>query len=85
MTSPGARCRQTSGLSEGEAAESAVEATVDLLDGIGVAHRLRDCGLTREQISEVADLSWGQCDDSLESNARPFGRVAVETILRDAF
>jgi hypothetical protein len=33
----------------------------------------------------VADLSWDQIDDFLESNARPFGRQDVESILADAY
>ena len=52
---------------------------------LGVAHRLRDYGLLRDQIPEVADLSWDQIDDFLESNARPFGRQDVESILADAY
>jgi alcohol dehydrogenase class IV len=50
-----------------------------------VTHRLRDYGLGRDQIGGVADLAWGQIDDFLESNARPFGRDDVETILNDAY
>jgi alcohol dehydrogenase class IV len=70
---------------ENEAAALSVVAVEQLLDGIGVAHRLRDYGLQREQVGAVADLSWGQIDDFLESNARPFGRQDVVDILEDAF
>jgi alcohol dehydrogenase class IV len=64
-----------------EAAELAVTAVEELLDRIGVAHRLRDYGLTRDRLGLAADLSWAQIDDFLESNARPFGRRDVEDIL----
>ena len=77
--------RSASGLGEDEAAALSVDAVEDLLDRIGVAHRLRDYGLQRDQLGAVADLSWGQIDDFLESNARPFGRRDVEDILADAF
>ena len=76
--------RSTGGLADAAAGALAVEAVEDLLDRLDVAHRLRDYGLRRDQIPEVADLSWGQMDDFLESNARPFGRQDVETILADA-
>ena len=76
---------QVSGLAEFKAARLSVVAVEELLDSIGVAHRLRDYGLRHEQIAEVADLSWGQIDDFLASNARPFGRADVTDILNDAF
>ena len=76
--------RPTDGLADAAAGALAVEAVEDLLDRAGVAHRLRDYGLLRDQIPRVADLSWGQIDDFLESNARPFGRQDVESILADA-
>jgi alcohol dehydrogenase class IV len=66
-------------------ARLSVVAVEELLDSVGVAHRLRDYGLGREQITEVADLSWGQIGDFLESNARPFGRAEVEDILIEAW
>lgn len=66
-------------------ARLSVVAVEELLDSVGVAHRLRDYGLARERIPEVADLSWGQIGDFLESNARPFGRAEVEDILSDAY
>jgi len=75
----------TQGMSEQTAAALSVAAVEDLLDRVGVAHRLRDYGLTREQLGDVAELSWGQIGDFLESNARPFGRRDVEDILDDAF
>ncbi len=75
----------TDGMSEQTAAARSVAAVEDLLDRIGVAHRLRDYGLEREQLGTVAELSWGQIGDFLESNARPFGRREVEEILGDAF
>jgi alcohol dehydrogenase len=77
--------RSTTGLGEDEAAALSVDAIEGLLDRIGVAHRLRDYGLQRDQLDAVADLSWGQIDDFLESNARPFGRRDVEVILAAAF
>ncbi len=66
-------------------ARLSVVAVEELLDSVGVAHRLRDYGLAREQIGEVADLAWAQIDDFLESNARPFGRAEVEGILGEAY
>ena len=75
----------TAGTREHEAAALSVTAVEDLLDRIDVAHRLRDYGLRRDQLSAVADLSWGQIDDFLESNARPFGWRDVEEILGDAY
>jgi alcohol dehydrogenase len=75
----------TAGLSDPDAGVVAVAAAEDLLERVGVPHRLRDHGLRREQIPAVADLSWGQIDDFLESNARPFGRRDVEDILADAY
>ena len=42
-------------------------------------------GCRRDQLGAVAELSWGQIDDFLESNARPFGRRDVEDILGAAF
>ena len=77
--------RSTTGLGEDEAAALSVDAVEGLLDRVGVAHRLRDYGLQRDQLGAVADLSWGQIDDFLESNARPFGRRDVEDILGAAF
>ncbi len=77
--------RPAAGAVEADAAALAVTAVEDLLDGLGVAHRLRDYGLRRDQIPTVADLSWGQIDDFLESNARPFGRQEIEGILVDAY
>lgn len=76
---------RTADMLENEAAVLSVAAVEALLDGIGVAHRLRDYGLQREQLGAVADLSWGQIDDFLESNARPFRRQDVKDILDDAF
>jgi alcohol dehydrogenase class IV len=76
---------RTADMRENEAAALSVVAVEQLLDGIGVAHRLRDYGLQREQVGAVADLSWGQIDDFLESNARPFGRQDVVDILEGAF
>jgi len=70
---------------DGAAAALSVPAVEALLDRVGAAHRLRDYGLRPEQIPHVADLSWGQIEDFLESNARPFGRGDVEIILHDAF
>ena len=70
---------------EHDAAGLSVTAAEDLLDRVGVAHRLRDYGLQRDQLGAVATLSWGQIDDFLESNARSFGRRDVEEILGDAF
>jgi alcohol dehydrogenase class IV len=77
--------RPTSGLPELEAAGLSVVAVERLLDRVGVAHRLRDYGMRRGQIAAVADLSWSQIDDFVESNARPFGRRDVEDILGDAY
>jgi alcohol dehydrogenase class IV len=77
--------RSTAGLPERDAGALAVEAAEDLLNRVGVPHRLRDHGMRREQIPAVADLSWEQIDDFLESNARPFGRRDVEDILTDAY
>jgi alcohol dehydrogenase class IV len=77
--------RPTQGMSEQTAAALSVAAVEDLLDRVGVAHRLRDYGLTREQLDAVAELSWGQIGDFLESNARPFGRRDVGDILDVAF
>lgn len=68
-----------------KAARLSVVAVEALLDRVGVAHRLRDYGLRRERIAEVAGHSWSQIDDFLDSNARPFGRADVEAILNDAF
>ena len=76
---------RTADMLENEAAVLSVAAVEALLDGIGVAHRLRDYGLQREQLGAVADLSWGQIHDFLESNARPFRRQDVKDILDDAF
>ena len=77
--------RSTDGMRELEAAALSVSAVEDLLDRVCVAHRLRDYGLRRDQLCAAADLSWGQSDDFLDSNARPFGRPEVEEILVDAF
>ena len=77
--------RDVAGLPDIEAAALSIDAVDELLDRVGVAHRLRDYGLAREQIGEVAELSWGQIDDFLASNARPFGRPDVADILDDAF
>ena len=75
----------TAGMREHDAAALSVTAVEDLLVRVGVAHRLRDYGLRRDQLGAVASLSWGQIDDFLESNARSFGRRDVEEILGDAF
>ncbi len=75
----------TAGMREHDAAALSVTAVEDLLDRVGIAHRLRDYGLQRDQLGAVASLSWGQIDDFLESNARSFGRRDVEAILGDAF
>lgn len=76
---------RTDGIADFKAARHSVVAVEELLDRVAVAHRLRDYGLRRDQIGAVADLSWGQIDDFLESNARPFGREDVETILNEAY
>ena len=52
--------RSTKGLGEDEAAALSVDAVEGLLDRIGVAHRLRDYGLQRDQLGAVADLSRGR-------------------------
>ena len=75
----------TAGVSDDAAAALSVAAVEGLLDRVGAAHRLRDYGLRPDQIPHVAELSWGQIEDFLESNARPFGREDVESILRDAY
>jgi alcohol dehydrogenase class IV len=77
--------QQVSGMSDLEAARLSIVAVEQLLDRIGMAHRLRDYGLGREDIAKVVELSWGQIEDFLASNARPFGRQAVADILEDAF
>ena len=62
--------QQVSGTSDPEAARLSIVAVEQLLDSIGVAHRLRDYGLRREDIPKVVELSWSQIDDFLGSNAR---------------
>ena len=77
--------QQVSGMSDLEAARLSIVAVEQLLDHIGMAHRLRDYGLRREDIPKVVELSWSQIDDFLGSNARAFGKQDVAEILDDAF
>ncbi len=77
--------QQVSGMSDLEAARLSIVAVEQLLDRIGMAHRLRDYGLRREDIAKVVELSWGQIDDFLGSNARALGKQDVADILEDAF
>jgi alcohol dehydrogenase class IV len=70
------------GLTALEAAERAVQAVEELLDAIDVAHTVSSYGLREDDIEAAADISWGQIEDFLDSNARPLGRQDVADIIR---
>jgi alcohol dehydrogenase class IV len=77
--------KDTSGLTALQAAELSVVAVAELLDAVGVPHTLGAYGLRREDVVSVADLSWGQIGDFLDTNPRTFGRQDVIDILNAAF
>ena len=74
----------TSGLTALQAAELGVVAVEGLLDAVGVPHTVSTHGLRREDVQRVADLSWSQIGDFLDTNARPFTRQDVVDMLNAA-
>ena len=66
-------------------ARLAAAAVEELLHGLGVARRLRDCGLRREQLPRVADLAWEHAGRLSASGESPLGRQEVEDLLGAAF
>jgi alcohol dehydrogenase class IV len=51
--------RDTRGLAPGEAAEEAIRAVEDLRRSIGIPHRLRELGVTEQQLSQFAEKALG--------------------------
>jgi alcohol dehydrogenase class IV len=75
----------TSGLPALQAAELAAVAVEGLLDAVGVPHTVSAHGLRREDVQRVADLSWSQIEDFLDTNPRTLGRQDVVDIVTAAF
>jgi alcohol dehydrogenase class IV len=73
--------KDVGGLTSLQAAALSVVAVEELLDAIDVPHTLGAHGLRREDIEKVADLSWSQIEDFLDTNPRTFGRQDVVDIL----
>jgi alcohol dehydrogenase class IV len=72
------------GLTEHQAAERAVTAVERLRDDIGVPRRLRDLGVTEEQLRPFAEKAFG-IKRILRVNPRPVTRDDLEGIYRAAF
>ncbi len=72
------------GLSERQLAESAIEAVELLLDRIGITRRLRDFGMKKSQIPEVASKAF-QIKRLMAVNQRPPQLSDLNAILEAAF
>jgi len=74
----------TTGMTEDEAAAAGVAAVADLNADIGIPARLRDVGVTEEQLPGFAEIASGLVR-ILRVNTREASRDDLELILRDAF
>ena len=74
----------TEGLTEDEAAVAGVEAVEKLKEDIGIPSRLRDVGVTEEQLPVFAKVASGLVR-ILRVNTREASRDDLESILRAAF
>ena len=74
----------TTGMTEDEAAAAGVAAVADLNADIGIPARLRDVGVTEEQLPGFAEIASGLVR-ILRVNPREASRDDLELILRDAF
>ena len=72
------------GLTEQQAAERAVAAVERLRDDIGIPRRLRDLGVTPEQLRPFAEKAFG-IRRVLRVNPRPTSLEDLEGILREAY
>jgi alcohol dehydrogenase class IV len=75
---------ETSGLSEREAAEKAVDAVQRLNEEIGIPTRLRDLGVEETQLPSLAEAT-AQIKHLLWANPRPLDTGSLEGILRRAW
>jgi alcohol dehydrogenase class IV len=74
---------RTEGLSVQRAAELSVEAVHRLKADIGIPPRLRDIGITRDQLPAIAHTAFG-IDRLIRNNPRPLSVEALEHILQRA-
>ena len=74
----------TEGLTEDEAAVAGVEAVEKLKEDIGIPSRLRDVGVTEEQLPVFAKVASGLVR-ILRVDTREASRDDLESILRAAF
>jgi len=74
---------EVEGLSVWEAAQRSVEAVQRLKADIGIPRRLRDIGITAEQLPTIAETAFG-IKRLIRNNPRPLSVEALEGILRRA-
>ncbi len=72
------------GLTEGEAAEAAIQAVAQLRQDIGIPTRLRDLGVAESQLRSFAEKAFG-IQRILRVNPRPPSLDDLEGILRTAY
>jgi alcohol dehydrogenase class IV len=71
------------GMGEGEAARAAVEAVRGLATRIGLPARLREAGVPREALAEVAEAALS--DGSIVYNPRPADAASLAELLEAAW
>ena len=70
-------------MQEGEAARAAVEAGRELAARVGLPRRLRDAGVPREALGEVAEAALS--DGSIVYNPRPADAASLTELLEAAW
>jgi len=75
---------ETEGMSEDEASAAGVAAVASLKADVGIPARLRDVGVTKEQLPGFAEIASGLVR-ILRVNTREASREDLESILRSAF
>jgi alcohol dehydrogenase class IV len=76
--------KDTAGLSEEQAAESAIKAVEELRAAIGIPSRLRDIGVREDQLPGFAEKAFG-IKRILRVNPRAVTVQDIESIFRDAW
>jgi alcohol dehydrogenase class IV len=71
------------GMSEEESARAAVQAVCDLRARIGLPQKLREVGVPREALAEVAEASLS--DGSIVYNPRPADAASLTELLEAAW